>query len=99
MAGRLVGHQIITQPDGLLAVWSSTVDAITIIDATDEELIEHRAAQAAERARRDTRDAIAIARQHGTSAPRPFGMTWAEALAEHAERHGAGDPDLGKWAT
>jgi len=94
-----MGTQIITQPDGLLAVWSSGVGAIVIIDATDEELIEHRVAQAAERARRDTREAIALAREHGTSAPRPFDMTWDEALAEHAEIHGASDPALGKWAT
>ena len=35
-----MGHQIIKQPNGLFAVWSTIVDNFILTDATPEELIE-----------------------------------------------------------
>jgi hypothetical protein len=50
-----MGQQIIQQPDGLFAVFSTVTDSLIITDATPEELVEWRAEQAAERARESAR--------------------------------------------
>lgn len=50
-----MGQQIITQPDGRLAVFSSITDTFIVVDATPEELVEWRAEEAAEQARERTR--------------------------------------------
>ncbi|MFB7359647.1 hypothetical protein [Streptomyces gardneri] len=50
-----MSQQIMKQPDGLLAVFSSVTDTFVVVDATPEELVEWRAQQAAEAAREQTR--------------------------------------------
>lgn len=84
-----MGHQIIRQPDGMLAVFSTGTDSWILYDATPEELIDHYAEGAAERAREDTRRAIAAVE---AGEPRrvyyQFVMTFEEADRlndEHAE--------------
>jgi len=47
-----MGHQIIKQPDGKLAVYSSGVDAWVVVDASPEELLDYYAKRAADDARR-----------------------------------------------
>lgn len=49
-----MGQQIIEQPDGKYAVFSSVVDSWILIDATREEIADHFAERAAERSRWDT---------------------------------------------
>ena len=39
-----MGTQIIQQPNGLYAVWSSNTDDFDMVDATVEEIIEDRIA-------------------------------------------------------
>lgn len=51
-----MGHQIIKQPDGKLAVFSTGVDDWIIQDATADELVEYYATRAAEDARRSARE-------------------------------------------
>jgi len=50
-----MGQQIIKQPDGKLAVFSTVVEAFIVTDATAEELVEWRAEEAAKEAREQTR--------------------------------------------
>ncbi|MEI5032355.1 hypothetical protein RB201_03930 [Streptomyces sp. S1A(2023)] len=50
-----MGQQIITQPDGRLAVFSSITDTFIVVDAAPDELVEWRAEEAAEQARERTR--------------------------------------------
>jgi hypothetical protein len=74
-----MGQQIIQQPDGRLAVFSSVVDAFVVVDATPEELIEWRAEEAAKQARENTRAEIDRVL---SGEPRPycqFTLTWEEA--------------------
>ncbi len=52
---RQMGQQIIKQPDGKLAVFSSVTDSFIRRHATSEELVEWRAAEAADAARERTR--------------------------------------------
>lgn len=75
-----MGEQIIKQPDGKLAVFNSSVDDFTGWDLTPEELIEWRAEQAAEEARRTAR--LYIDRVlSGESRPyAQFTMTWDQAV-------------------
>ena len=75
-----MGQQIIRQSDGLLAVFSSNVDAFIIIDATLEELVEWRAEEAATRARKDTlRELEHVLAGNPEKAYYQFTKTWDEA--------------------
>jgi hypothetical protein len=75
-----MGQQIIKQPDGKLAVFSSVVDAFIIVDATPEEILEWRAEQAAEDARRATqRELDAVLADDPRRVYFQFARTWEEA--------------------
>lgn len=80
-----MGQQIIRQPDGKLAVFSSIVDSWILYDANEEGLEEYFAEQAAAESRRMTRQAIADL-DAGVQR-RPFMMSFEEA-DEIASRHG-----------
>ena len=56
-----MSRQIVKQPDGKLAVWSSIVDDFIIIDASEVELITFFRNEAAEEAERHTKRMIASA--------------------------------------
>jgi hypothetical protein len=89
-----MGQQIIRQPDGKLAVFSSVVDAFVFVDATPEEIIEWRAETAAEDARRATRAELARVLDDGN--PRPyyqFTLTWEEA-AEMDRKNSEPEPPV-----
>jgi len=84
-----MGQQIIKQPDGRLAVFSSVTDTFIVVDATPEELIEWRAEEAAERAREQTRrevDKVLAGNSRGVYSQ--FAMTWEEAAAKDRENDG-----------
>jgi hypothetical protein len=83
-----MGHQVIRQPDGRLAVWSSTVDDFVIVDATAEEIAAHYAEEARLRAHNDWMAGCARALETGTSERTQFAMRWDEAQALRAEIHG-----------
>ena len=53
-----MGHQIIRQPDGKLAVYSSVVDAWILVDASPDELLDYYAERAAKDARRSAQHTI-----------------------------------------
>lgn len=74
-----MGQQIIRQPDGRLAVFSSIVDGFVILDATPEELIEWRAEEAAKEARKSTRAEIDRVLSGETRPYYQFTLTWEEA--------------------
>lgn len=79
-----MGHHVIRQPDGRLAVWSTVVDDFIMIDASVDEVAEEHAEASATRAREEwTRVAQAVLDGTGR------GMTWEEALALREEVHGA----------
>lgn len=84
-----MGHQIIRQPDGKLAVFSTGTDSWILYDATAEELLDHYAERAAQRAREDTQRAIdAVTSGEPRRVYYQFVMTFEEADRlndEHAE--------------
>jgi hypothetical protein len=76
-----MGHQIIQQPDGKLCVWSTIVDALVVVDATPDELIEMYALKAAQEARERTRRIIDLVQSgQATKAYHQFTMTYDEAI-------------------
>lgn len=75
-----MGQQIIRQPDGRLAVFSSIVDAFVVVDATPEEILDWRAETAAKDARRHTqRQLDHVLAGEANRSYFQFTMTWEEA--------------------
>lgn len=84
-----MSEQIIRQPDGRLAVFSSVVEAFVVVDATPEEIIDYRAEEAALKARERTRAEIDRVL---SGQPRPyhqFTLTWEEAARLDRQRAAA----------
>lgn len=85
-----MGHQIVLQPDGRLAVWSSIVDDWILFDADPAELVEHYAARAAEKAREDTERTVRLVlKGEARAAYFQFVRTFDEFQAERLRHHGA----------
>lgn len=61
-----MAHHLVRQKNGLLAVYSDVTRTLIDSDATEEELIEAYANEAAEKARKATRDWIAGKGQHAS---------------------------------
>ncbi len=79
-----MGHQVIRQPDGLLAVWSTVVDDFVVLNATPEEIADHYA----EEARRETRERWLEVCRRAQKTGRSGRMGWDEAQERRAEAHG-----------
>lgn len=74
-----MSEQIIQQPDGRLAVFSSVVDAFVVVDATADEIIDYRAEEAALKARERTRAEIDRVLSGQPKPYHQFTLTWEEA--------------------
>jgi adenylate kinase len=87
-----MGQQIIKQPDGRLAVFSSIVDAFIVVDATPEEILDWRAEEAAKEARRSTqRELDAVLANDPRRVYFQFARTWEEAAEMDRESTGSED--------
>ncbi|MGW6624241.1 hypothetical protein ACWF99_23755 [Nocardia sp. NPDC055002] len=83
-----MGEQIIKYPDrDRYAVLSSVTDTFVILDATREEIIEDRVAEAAERAREQAEE---VFRKLDAGQPLyyQFAKTWEEACEINRENGG-----------
>lgn len=79
-----MGRQIIKQPDGRFAVWSSTADGIIMHGATRAEIEEFFVSEA----KRDALDRVkvildAVAMDQPRRVYFQFAMPWEQALREH----------------
>lgn len=93
-----MGNQIIRQPDGHYAVFSTVTDTIILWDATKDEIVDWFAEQAAERARQDARRILEhVATGNPRRAYYQFAMTWDEALED--DRKNGGDASADKEAS
>lgn len=76
-----MGHQIIQQPDGKLCVFSTVVDALVIIDASAEELLDYYAGDAAAQARQRAQRVIdKVMSGNAKSAYYQFTLSYDEAV-------------------
>lgn len=83
-----MSEQIIKQPDGRLAVFSSITDTFIVMDAAPDELIEWRAKQAADAAREQARTELAhVLADSPAKAYSRSTLTWEEA-AQRNQEHG-----------
>lgn len=76
-----MSNQIIKQPNGKWCIWSSVVDAITVYEATEEEIIEEFAEMAAEEVRRTVKWKFDYIKANPDSGYFQFTVTFEEALA------------------
>jgi hypothetical protein len=92
-----MGHQIIRQPDGKLAVFSTGVDAWIRKDATPDGIGDYYAEKAAEDARRDVAQVLGhVLSGEPREAYCQFAMTFDEANEESRE-HGGEWWDGSEW--
>lgn len=88
-----MGQQIIKQPDGRLAVFSSVTDSFIVVDAAPDELVEWRAEEAAEKAREQTRRELEhVLADNPRAVYFQFAKTWEEA-AEMDREHGGDEEE------
>ena len=85
-----MGHQIIKQPDGLYAVFSSFTDTWIIYDADRQEIFDYYAERAKEDADRNTKRILDRIEEDPRRAYYQFTMTFEEANAKSVE-HGGED--------
>jgi hypothetical protein len=89
-----MGYQVIRQPDGLLAVFSSYVDCWAVYDATPDEVVDWFAEWAAKDARREARRVVdAVLAGEPREVYYQFAMTYEEANAMSGEHGGVVLPD------
>lgn len=91
-----MGNQIIKQPDGKYAVFSSVTDTIIAWNATYDEIVQFFVDRAVEVA---TRDVKQILDRVAADEPRPyyqFTMTWGQALKEDREHDGEAWKEYGR---
>lgn len=84
-----MAQQIIKQPDGRLAVFSTVTDTFIVVDATPEEIIEWRAEAEANAVRARTRRELDhVLAGDSRAAYFQFAMTWEEAARKNLEHGG-----------
>lgn len=83
-----MGHQVIRQPDGKLAVWSTIVDDFVLFDCTPEDIATFYADEARQKAFDDWMGACQRAAETGTSGRYQFAMDWSAAQRLRTEIHG-----------
>lgn len=82
-----MSRQIIKQPNGLYAQWSSVVDDFVMIDATRQDIIDDWL----DDSRREITESVnkvIDALDRGDKPYHQFTMSWDEAIKESIERHG-----------
>jgi ERCC4-related helicase len=76
-----MGSQIIKQPDGRFAIFSSITDTIVMYDASHSDVLEYYEQRAAQQAREQaTRLVDLVDAGKASEAYYQFAMTWPEAL-------------------
>lgn len=93
-----MGRQIIRQPDGKYAVWSSIVDHFILYDATPGDLIAEFLADEHERVEREVYRVVNELNSGGKPYHQ-FTMTFDEAMALARAHHGDEDESLIKMCT
>jgi len=87
-----MGRQIIKQPNGFYAMWSSSIDNFIYIDCTPEELVTYLVEEANTKIEHDTLRTVELM-EEGKPQYFQFTLKWDEALERIAEIHGAAGID------
>lgn len=90
-----MSEQIVRQPDGRFAVFSTITDTIHIYDATAQEIVDHFAEKAAADARQKAQRLVdLVAADNARAAYFQFALTWQEALDMDREHGGEASDTL-----
>lgn len=81
-----MGEQIIKQPDGKYAIWSSFIDNFTYLNLTKEEVIEIKTREAINRIKLEINEIIEIIDNNKKRTQ--FTLDWKDALKKVKEIHG-----------
>lgn len=82
-----MAHQIIAQPDGRYCVFSTVVDALVIVDATADDLLDYYSGQAAAEAEQRVQKIIANVKDgNARESYHQFTLTYDEAVKIDADR-------------
>lgn len=77
-----MGRQVIKQPDGRLAIWSSNSDTWVVVDAEPEEVVDYFVQHAARDARRSAEATVAaVVEDRPRDVYYQFAMSFEEAEA------------------
>jgi hypothetical protein len=87
-----MGHQIVQQPDGKYAIWSSNTDGFIAVDATREEILDYYADRGAKRAREEN-EVVFEQLAKGEKPYYQFTKTWDQMLADRVALH-QNEPDF-----
>ena len=85
--GEDMGQQIIKQPDGKYAVWSTGADSFVLIDATPEVIIESWVEEFRQNATRTVNETVRKL-EAGEKPYAQFTLSWGDTLAMIKEVHG-----------
>lgn len=84
-----MGQQIIKQPDGRFAIFSSETDTIIGWNADETEIIDHFVQQASRETRQRVERLLGFVKaDQPRKAYYQFALTWSEALEEDREHGG-----------
>ena len=83
-----MGSQIIKQPNGKYAIFSSIVDDIVFYEATEKDIVKYFVDREVERITQHVRETIESLDKGGKPSFQ-FTMTWEEALDTAKRVHGA----------
>jgi len=87
-----MGHVLLKQPDGKLALWSTSVDNFILIDSSPAEVIDFYIDRGVDKALRDTQETLSEV-QHPDYKPY---VSWDSALETLKSEHGKTIDDLRK---
>lgn len=82
-----MGWQIIEQPDGRFAIWSSVVDSFLWLNLTDEQAVQKFVRRDAARTRKAMRGVIGKLRMKVI--PHPMALSFDEAMQTLKDNYGA----------
>jgi hypothetical protein len=75
-------HQIIQQPDGLFCVFSSRLDRFSILDATEQELIDYYVEEKIREVRKEMTMLLTQIKSGHSRPSAHFTMTYDDAVAK-----------------
>ena len=86
-----MARQIIRQPDGRYAIWSTTVDNFVYLNCTKEELVEAFLEKERKETIRKVNEIVEKLREDKEKPYYQFTVAWEEALRTIKECHGRGE--------
>lgn len=86
-----MSHEIIKQPNGLFAVWSTIIDDFVMVDATPEDIINDEVEMAREKSTKEINEIVSALNTKGSFM---HFRSWEEALEDLGNIHHCQDCNI-----